>query len=125
MAETYDPESSMTKKEGHQNICVIVVVVSAAIALCAQGCNTSQAPRRQVSDSQITAQVKAKLASDVRPSSLTDIDVNTTNGVVTLAGEVENADMKHNAEAVTATVQGVLRVNNDLQVAPNATPVDR
>ena len=117
----------MTERKGLQNICTTVLAMTfmASIALFAEGCNTSQAPSRQVSDSQITTEVKAKLASDVRPSSLANIDVNTTNGVVTLAGEVENADVKHNAETVTASVQGVLRVNDLLQVAPTAAPIDR
>lgn len=116
----------MNEKKRHQNIptTVLGVVLLTSIALFA-GCNTSQAPRRQVSDLQITTQVKAKLASDVRPSSLTDIDVNTTNGVVTLAGQVENAEVKHSAEIVTASVQGVLAVNDNLQVAPAAASVTR
>jgi hyperosmotically inducible periplasmic protein len=116
----------MTEKKRltHFGMIVLAVTVSASIALFEEACNTSQAPSRQVSDSQITAQVKAKLASDVSPSSLTNIDVNTTNGVVTLTGQVENADEKQNAEKVTSTVQRVLRVNNNLQVA-SAAPVNR
>jgi osmotically-inducible protein OsmY len=117
----------MTDRKGLQKIWTIALAIAAlaAIAMLAEGCNTSQPPNRQVSDSQITTQVKAKLASDVRPSSLTNIDVNTTNGVVTLAGQVENADVKHSAETVTATVPGVLRVNNNLQTAPATGSADR
>jgi hyperosmotically inducible protein len=89
----------------------------ASIATLAQGCNTTESPNRQVSDVQITTQVKAKLASDVRPSSLTNVNVNTTNGVVTLAGQVESPEVKRKAETVTAAVPGVVRVNNNLQVA--------
>jgi osmotically-inducible protein OsmY len=81
------------------------------------GCNTSEPPARQVDDLQITATVKAKLASDVRASSLANIDVNTTNGVVTLSGEVENSGVKHSAEEVASAVTGVAKVNNVLQVA--------
>ena len=84
----------------------------------AGGCNTVQPPNQQVNDLQITTQVKAKLVSDVRASSLTNIDVNTTNGIVTLAGAVENENVKRSAETVTAAVPGVVRVNNNLQVAP-------
>jgi osmotically-inducible protein OsmY len=43
--------------------------------------------------------------------------VNTTNGVVTLAGQVESTEVKSKAESVAASVQGVVRVNNELQVA--------
>jgi osmotically-inducible protein OsmY len=112
----------MTKRRQLRIICSIVLTMGAlaSIAVLAEGCNTVQPPNRQVSDLQITTQVKSKLASDVRASSLTNIDVNTTNGVVTLSGEVENADVKHSAETVTASVPGVVRVNNNLQVDPAA-----
>jgi hyperosmotically inducible periplasmic protein len=117
----------MTKGRGLRTICSIVLALAglASIAVFADGCNTVQSPNRQVSDVQITTQVKAKLASDVRASSLTNIDVNTTNGVVTLAGQVESEEVKHSAETVTASVSGVVRVNNNLQVAPAAASVAR
>ena len=92
-----------------------------AIAAVTAGCNTSEPPNQQVKDLEITAQVKTKLASEVRASSLTNIDVNTTNGVVTLAGQVENSGVKHSAETVAAAVPDVLRVNNNLQVAPGGS----
>ena len=107
----------MTKKSPLNAICLILLALAApSLAVFAGGCNTVQAPNEQVKDAQITTQVKTKLASDVRPSSLANIDVNTTNGVVTLAGAVESAEVKSKAEAVTASVPGVGRVNNNLQV---------
>ena len=95
---------------------VLAMATIASIAVFAQGCNTTQSPNRQIGDLQITTQVKAKLASDVRPSSLTNVDVNTTNGIVTLAGQVESSEVKRSVEKVTASVAGVIRVNNNLQV---------
>ena len=89
-------------------------------ALFGEGCNTTQSPNRQISDAQITTQVKANLAQNVRASSLTNIDVNTTNGVVTLAGQVESEEVKQNSERVAASVPGVVRVNNELQVGSAA-----
>lgn len=100
---------------------VLAIWVLASAALFAQGCNTTQSPNQQVSDVQITTQVKTKLAQNVRASSLTNIDVNTTNGVVTLAGQVESEEVKHNSETVAASVPGVVRVNNELQVASTAS----
>jgi osmotically-inducible protein OsmY len=44
------------------------------------------------------------------------VEVNSTNGVVTLAGEVHNIDEKRAAEQVARSVDGVVRVNNNLQV---------
>ena len=114
----------MATKRGLQSVySIVAVVVLASITMLALACNTTEPPNRQVSDVQITTQVKAKLASDVGPSSLTNVDVNTTNGVVTLAGQVENAEVKNKVESVTASVPGVIRVNNNLQVPPAAASV--
>ncbi len=107
----------MIKDRGFRPICRVIAIFVAIGAVA--GCNMSQSPNRQVSDAQITTQVKSKLAS-VRASSITNIDVNTTNGVVTLAGQVENAEVKHSAEEVAASVPGVVRINNNLQVDTNA-----
>jgi hyperosmotically inducible protein len=73
---------------------------------------------RNVDDAAITTAVKAKLAADVRLSTLTDIDVETENGVVTLEGAVESDAIKAAAEDVTESVDGVLRVSNQLTVEP-------
>ena len=81
------------------------------------GCRTNESPEGQVNDLQITAQVKAKLASDVDVSSVTNISVNSTNGVVTLSGMVDSADIKSKAESVARAVPKVTRVVNNLQVA--------
>ena len=89
------------------------------------GCNTVQPPARQATDAQITTQVKTKLASDVRASSLANINVNTTNSVVTLAGEVESPEVRSKAETVAASVPGVVRVNDNLQVASSSASVNR
>jgi hyperosmotically inducible periplasmic protein len=112
----------MAQKRMIREIATVVLLVTAlaTVALFAAGCDTSQSADRQMRDAQITTQVKAKLASDVRASSITNIDVNTTNGVVTLAGQVESSDIRHSAETVAAAVPGVVRVNNELQVATAA-----
>lgn len=95
---------------------VLATALLASIAIFAQGCNTTEPPNRQLSDAQITTRVKAKLASEVGGSSLTNVDVTTTNGVVTLAGQVQSADAKQKADTVTASLPGVVRVNDDIQV---------
>jgi osmotically-inducible protein OsmY len=91
------------------------VLVAAGLSI---GCTTTQSPRRQVDDLRITAEVKSKLAGDVMPSSLVNIKVNTTNGVVSLAGQVESEDVKHRAETTALHVAGVIGVNNNLQIEP-------
>jgi osmotically-inducible protein OsmY len=89
------------------------------LALCVSavtGCSTAQSPRRQIDDVAITTEVKTKLASEIGVSSVTDIEVNTTNGVVTLAGQVADLQTKDSAEQIAGSVEGVISVSNNLQV---------
>jgi osmotically-inducible protein OsmY len=89
-----------------------MVVLAAYVA----GCKTTTSAGTQVDDAAIKTSVKAKLAADVKLSTLTNIEVNSTNGVVTLAGQVENPDQRKLAEQVARTVDGVVRVNSELQI---------
>jgi len=93
----------------------ILMVLLFALLL---GCRTNESPEGQVDDLQIMAQVKTKLASDVGVSSLTNISVNSTNGVVTLSGQVNSPDVKSKAETVAKSVPKVVRVVDTLQVTP-------
>ena len=102
----------MTIKYWSLYVLSIAVLTGAAFVV---SCSTTQSPNKQVEDSKITTQVKSKIASDVRLSSLTNVSVNTTNGVVTLTGEVENEQVRQTAESVARDVPGVVRVNNELQ----------
>ena len=108
----------MTKRVPLVIRCSLVLATATliSIAILAEGCNTTEPPNRQLSDAQITTRVKAKLATEVGGSSLTNVEVSTTNGVVTLAGQVQSADVKKKSETVSASVPGVVRVNNNLQV---------
>jgi len=67
-------------------------------------------------DSLITSTVKAELAKDVRLGTLTGIEVNTTQGVVTLSGKVHNSEEKAMVEQKVRGVKGVVKVNNELQI---------
>ncbi len=87
----------------------------------ATACKSTQTASEQVDDTGIKASVKAKLAEDVRFSTLTNIEVNSTNGIVTLAGQVHNVDEKRAAERVAASVKGVKKVNNELQIEKSST----
>ena len=93
-------------------------IVFLLAAIFAAGCNTTQSPHRQVDDARITAEIKAKLAQEITPSSLINVKVITTNGVVTLAGQVESPEVKQQAGQKANGVQGVVDVNNNLQVEP-------
>jgi osmotically-inducible protein OsmY len=52
---------------------------------------------------------------------LTNVDVTTTNGVVTLAGIVSSEDEKQLVEEIAKTVPGVAKVHSELQVATAGT----
>ena len=88
------------------------------LALAAMvACRTNESPDAQVNDMKITAQVKEKLAADLGVSTMTNVSVNSTNGVVTLSGQVNTAEKKSRAGQIAGAVPKVVRVVNGLQVA--------
>ena len=100
-----------------------ILGVAAAVVLVAfvAGCTTTQTPGEQVDDAAISTAVKAKL-TEARFSNIVNVETNVTNGVVTLAGEVPNEQVKADAEAAVRSVNGVKGVNNNLQVKSPPTP---
>jgi len=68
-----------------------------------------------VDDVMISSRVKSKLiaSSDVKSG---DIDVSSSQGVVTLIGRVSSQAIKIEAERIARTVKGVTNVNNELLV---------
>lgn len=70
----------------------------------------------ELTDADITDQVKVGLLIDVIADSV-EVDVSTTNGVVTLTGTVDNRFEKSQAEGVVASVPGVRAVHNQLEIA--------
>jgi osmotically-inducible protein OsmY len=95
--------------------CVIVVLMLGI------GCRTNESPEQQVNDDKIMASVKSKLAQELGPSTMTNISVNVTNGVVTLAGTVHNSEEKSKAVAIAQGVPNVIHVNDNLQIPPTPT----
>jgi hyperosmotically inducible protein len=68
-----------------------------------------------VDDGVITAKVKAALVSDPTVAAR-DVNVQTREGVVQLAGFVDSRDQKTKASEVTRRVAGVKQVDNQLEV---------
>lgn len=66
-------------------------------------------------DNQISAAVTDQLVQD-RSISAMDIDVTTTNGVVTLTGVAANSAVASRAAQLAARVDGVAQVVNNLRV---------
>jgi osmotically-inducible protein OsmY len=100
---------------------VLATALALLFAVTMAACTTTQTPARQIDDASIHTAVKAKLTAD-RFSNIVNVDINVTNGVVTLAGEVPNAKVKAEAEAEARSVDGVVRVVNNLQVKSPPTP---
>jgi hypothetical protein len=105
-------EEAMSNRYGRVLQTVAVLVLVGFVV----SCKTTSSPGRQVDDAAIKTAVKAKMAADVRLSTLTNIEVNSTNGIVTLSGQVANESDRAQAAAVARTVDGVVKVNNELQV---------
>jgi hyperosmotically inducible protein len=93
------------------------------LSLFTGACTTNQLPEEQAADARITARIKVKLAADVRPATLANVDVNTTKGVVTLSGTVSSAKEKEEVQLIAKSVEGVKGVNDNLQVvvAPSSS----
>jgi hyperosmotically inducible periplasmic protein len=68
------------------------------------------------SNATLTGKVKSALASDVGAKTMTNINVDSNNGVVTLKGRVDTADAKKKAGDIAKKVEGVKSVKNELKV---------
>lgn len=77
--------------------------------------SAGSAAKQNLSDSAITAKVKAALASNAGLRSL-GLHVSTSHGVVTLSGTVNQASRKTLAAQVAGQVSGVEKVVNQIQV---------
>ena len=102
----------------------ITLWLAAAFAAFAvlSACRPNETVEGQARDTKIKTQIKSKLASDVGASTLTALSVDVTNGVVTLAGPVHSEEEKARVESVAKSVEGVVSVNNALQVQAAAPP---
>jgi osmotically-inducible protein OsmY len=76
---------------------------------------TGEALAEATSDGSITAAIKLKFAADPDLSALR-ISVDTTDGVVTLAGKVASPELVGKAIQVAQSVKGVREVKTTLQV---------
>lgn len=83
-----------------------------------EGDDEPDAPaERSVSDAWLTTKVKLALVGSDEVSAL-DINVDTSGAAVTLFGRVPTPEAKTAAERVASGVEGVERVENDLEVVP-------
>lgn len=91
----------------------LAVMTVAALVGCQS--TSDKAAGQRMSDASITAAVQSKLTGD-RTSNFARVDVDTEGGVVRLSGVVPSADQRKRAEELARQVNGVVRVNNNLQI---------
>lgn len=92
-----------------------LVVVIAMMGLVGCQSMTGKTAGQNVSDASISTAVQTKLTTD-RMSNFTRVDVDTERGVVNLSGVVQSSEQKARASELARQVDGVKRVNNNLQV---------
>jgi hyperosmotically inducible protein len=93
------------------------VIMSFAAGAAAQDRSAGTA----VNDAWITTQIHAKFFADADVKGR-NIDVDTSNGVVTLSGEVHSANERAQALAKARSVDGVSRVVDKLTLTPGDRP---
>lgn len=105
----------------------IVVILATGIAACDKPGpaeqtgkkidETSQKAGEVVGDAAITAKVKAAILAEPGLSSF-QINVNTTDGAVTLGGSVDSQSHLDRAKELAGAVAGVKKVENQLVLKP-------
>lgn len=81
---------------------------------------TGKTAGQTIDDASVTASVQGKLTTD-KLSNFSRINVDTERGIVTLNGVVQSAEEQSRAEELAQQVEGVTKVNNNLQVQSTST----
>ncbi|MGH7277376.1 MAG: BON domain-containing protein [Candidatus Rokuibacteriota bacterium] len=97
------------------NACVASLLL---IAFCLSGCSVvARSLGQTLNDTETTASIKYRLATDEDVATLTGIGVTTTDDWVYLTGTVDSEDEKERIEKIAAAVAGSNRVVSQLRVA--------
>jgi osmotically-inducible protein OsmY len=96
----------------------IILAAFLALFLMQAVCTAKDPP--QVTDDTISDAVRVKLASD-QVVGVLPLQVTVKDGVVTLAGSVEQKSLKSRAETVTKKVKGVKQVVNNIEIKTRAS----
>ena len=99
----------------------LILVLAVPLGSIACGGTIASTPRQSAvaaptDDPTITARVKTVLINDRTLSST--IDVQTTQGVVTLTGKVKSKDEESKAIELARTIHGVTDVKSKLEIQP-------
>jgi hyperosmotically inducible periplasmic protein len=115
-----------------KQIRMMVVVACSMLGvgtLLTTGCKSSENSTHRtagtyVDDAAITAKIKAKMVAD-KSVKAHEINVDTFQGNVQLNGFVDNDTQKQRAEEIARNVSGVMNVQNNLQLRPEAAGAGR
>ena len=105
-------------------IMLVAVSVLGVGTLMTTGCKSSGSETHRttgtyVDDSAITSKIKSKMIAD-KTVKAHEINVDTFQGNVQLNGFVDNDQQKMRAEEIARNVSGVVNVQNNLQLRPEA-----
>jgi hyperosmotically inducible protein len=116
VAECYSIRIGLRRKQKVKRLSG-VLALSLFVMIMFTGCValTGKTAGRNIDDATITASVKTNLAA-AGAATLTKVDVDTNNGVVSLNGVVDSAAMKERAAQIARQTSGVQGVVNNLQV---------
>jgi hyperosmotically inducible periplasmic protein len=98
---------------------VAVSLVVGTVSMVGSAFGAKSAEKTPIADSWVTARAKIVLAADGRVKGH-QVSVETNKGVVKLRGKVDDAQAKKVAKDVVEVLEGVKRVDNELQVVAPA-----
>ena len=93
-------------------------IVLTPLAYAADNASVGDSVTEYASDTALTTKIKAAFVAEKELDAL-DISVETSNGVTTLAGEVDEQAKADLAERVAQDVEGVKDVHNEIKVKAN------
>lgn len=97
----------------------LVAALLALVLGVAVGCNSAQPKAKN--DAEITSELQNRFNQDSGLAGK-NLSVQAANGVVTIAGTVDNQTQRDAAARQAASIEGVKTVVNNLEVAPPAAP---
>jgi hyperosmotically inducible periplasmic protein len=109
---------------------VVAVSMLGVATMVTTGCKSNSGPQEKrtagtyVDDSAITAKIKSKMIGD-QTVKAHEINVDTFQGNVQLNGFVDNDNQRSRAEQIARDTKGVVSVQNNLQLRPEAAGAGR
>lgn len=97
----------------------ISILMAAGLLVLLGGCATDRSLGERIDDAGIVARANAALAGSPVASAW-EVDVDSRNGTVLLSGFVDTAEERREAERIVSQVDGVRRVENNIELKEDA-----